>query len=69
VWNWLCCCAAAAAAAAAKEDVRDAPDTPPVGDVETFGTPEWARKAERKLEKKGRFVDMADCEKKLIEWC
>jgi hypothetical protein len=31
----------------------------PVADVDTFCTPEWARKAARKFEKKGReLVDM-----------
>jgi hypothetical protein len=35
--------------------VREAPLTPPVGEVEVW-KPERARKADRKLEKKGRFV-------------
>lgn len=36
--------------------VREAPLTPPAGEVEAFWKPDRARKTERKLEKKGRFV-------------
>ena len=38
--------------------VREAPLTPPAGEVAAFWKPERARKTERKLEKKGRFVLM-----------
>jgi hypothetical protein len=34
-----------------------APETAPVGDVETFCTPECTRKAARKFEKNGRLLD------------
>ena len=35
---------------------NEAPETAPVADVETFCTPEWARKAARKFEKNGRLL-------------
>jgi len=51
VEDWWC-------AACAKAVEREAPEMAPVGEVDAFWTPERARKAVRKLEKKGRFVDM-----------
>lgn len=36
--------------------VREAPLTPPAGEVAAFWKPERARKTERKFEKKGRLV-------------
>jgi hypothetical protein len=42
-----------------RADDNEAPPMAPVADVDTFCTPEWARKAARKFEKKGReLVDM-----------
>jgi hypothetical protein len=46
------------AAAAVWALVSEAPLTPPVGEVAAVWNPERARKAERRLAKKGRFVDM-----------
>lgn len=48
--------AACAACAWAYAEESEAPDTPPVGEVDAFWKPERARKAERKFEKKGLLV-------------
>jgi hypothetical protein len=55
-FDCCCCCACCAACACAYADDNEAPETPPVGEVEAFCIPERARNAERKLEKKGRLV-------------